>query len=293
MLIACAPTTWPSEVSQEQILTEIAQAGYAAAVAPPPESRTALETVRLYATHWLFPAPGLFSADFWRPERRAATLDEARRRARFALDVGCNELFLSTGGYQHYVGLRGKHRSQLVGRVTAEDGMNSAEWRRFADVLNQVGEIANRDGVRCCFRNQVGSVIETAQEIDKLLSRTDPALVSLGPDTGHLAWAGVDPVEFCRQHAERIRAICLKDVNPEVLRQGLARGWDYDRYVSGGLFVELGAGCVDFPGVLRVLEAAEFAGWAIVEPDATPTLNVPQSAAASREYLAKIMHSTQ
>ena len=289
MLIACAPTSWPGDVPQEQVLTEIARAGYAAAVATPRESRTALETVRLYATHWLFPAPGLFSDDFWRAERREAILAEARRRARFTLDVGCNELFLSTGGYRQYVGLRGKHRSQLAGRVTAEDGMNFAEWRRFAEVLNQVGEIANRDGVRCCFRNQVGSMIETAQEIETLLLRTDPARVYYGPDTGHLAWAGVDPVEFCRRHAERIQAIYLKDISPEVLRQGQARGWDYDRFVRSGLFVELGTGCVDFPGVLEVLEAAGFAGWAILEPDATPASSAPQSAAASREYLVKII----
>jgi inosose dehydratase len=293
MLIACAPTTWPGEAPEEQILTEIARAGYAAAVAMPREGRTAHETVRLYARHWLFPAPGLFSADFWRAERREAILDEARQQARFTLDVGCNELFLSTGGFQQYVGLRGKHRSQLAGRITAEDGMNSAEWQRFADLLNRVGEIANRDSVRCCFRNQVGSVIETAQEIEKLLSRTDPALVYFGPDTGHLAWAGVDPVEFCRQHAKRIRAICLKDINPEVLRQGLARRWDYDGFVRGGLFVELGAGCVDFPGVFEVVEAAGFEGWAIVEPDATPASSAPEVAAASREYLVKIIHSTQ
>ncbi len=289
MLIACSPSIWPSDKPQEQVLAEIVQAGYAASVATPRESRTALETVRFFATHWLFPAPGLFTADFWRPERREAILVEAQRLARFTLDLGCNELFLSTGGFQQYVGVRGKHRSQLAGRVTAEDGLNSVEWRRFADLLNQVGEITNRDGVRCCFRNQVGSVIETGLEIETLLSRTDPALVYLGPDTGHLAWAGVDPVEFCRRHAARIAAIYLTDISADVLRQGLNRGWDYERWLSSGVLVELGAGCVDFPGVLAVLEAAGFAGWAIVEPGDTPQRSPAESAAASREYLVKTM----
>jgi inosose dehydratase len=289
MLIACAPTGWPSEVPPEQILTEITQAGYSAAAAMPREGHTALDTVRLYAQHWLFPAPGLYTDDFWRVERRTAILRETRLRARFVLDVGCNELFLSTGGYQHYVGLHGKSRSELVGRITHDDGLNSAEWRRFVDLLHQVGETAGRDGVRCCFRNQVGSVIETAEEIDKLLTRADPSLLYLGPDTGHLAWAGIDPVDFCRRHAERIQAIYLTDISPDVLRHGQSRGWDYDRFMRAGLFVTLGTGCVDFSGVLAALESAGFAGWVIVEPEPTPALSAPQSAAAAREYLDKII----
>jgi inosose dehydratase len=289
MLIACAPARWPAEMPEQQVLSEITQAGYSAAVAMPLEGHTALETVRLYAQHWMFAAPGIFTDDFWRVERRTAVLEEVRRRARFALDVGCNDLFLSTGGYAGYAGLRGKPRSELVGRVTAEDGLNAAEWRRFVDLLNQVGEVAGRDNVRCCFRNQVGSVIETAEEIDRLLARVDRSLLALGPDTGHLAWAGVDPVAFCRQHAERIQAIYLTDINPDVLTQGRARRWDHDHFVRAGLFVTPGTGCVDFPGILAALDSAEFAGWAIVEPEPTPALTVKESAAAAREYLVKVV----
>ena len=40
-----------------------------------------------------------------------------------------------------------------------------------------------------------------------LLALADPALVFLGPDTGHLAWAGADVLAFCRTYAPRIKTL--------------------------------------------------------------------------------------
>jgi len=44
--------------------------------------------------------------------------------------------------------------------------------------------------VTICLHQHVGTWIETAAEVDWLMERLDPELVALGPDTGHLAWAG-------------------------------------------------------------------------------------------------------
>ena len=66
-------------------------------------------------------------------------------------------------------------------------------------------------------------MIETREEIDRLLSLLDPALIFLGPDTGHLAWAGADPVAFCRDYAARIKTIHVKDVDARVRDRGRIR----------------------------------------------------------------------
>jgi inosose dehydratase len=166
--------------------------------------------------------------------------------------------------------------------------LTDAEYQAFADTLNRVGEITLREGVRSCFHNHVGSVIETREEIDRLLALADPALVFLGPDTGHLAWAGADPVAFCRDYAARIKTIHVKDVSEAVRARGAAEGWDYGSFTKNGIFAELGEGDVDFPAIFAILREAGFAGWVIAETDVTQKPTALESATISREYLRSL-----
>ena len=285
ILVGCGQVTWPHGTPEEQILAEIAQAGYAGAPAHPAKERSAEATVALYAKYGLKPAPGYFGADFWRADGRDQILDGARRMARFMHDVGCTELYVAAGGFEGYVAASGKHRKQVAGHVGPEDSLSEAEWQQFADTLDRVGEITLKEDVKSCFHNHVGSVIETGEEIERLLSLVDPALIFLGPDTGHLAWAGVDTVDFCRRYADRIQTLHVKDVHAAVLQRGVAGGWDYDTFAHNGLFAELGEGCVDFPVLFDVLRTAGFAGWLIVETDVTQKPSALESITISRAYL--------
>jgi inosose dehydratase len=148
-----------------------------------------------------------------------------------------------------------------------------------------VGAITLAEGVRSCFHNHVGTVIETREEIDRLLMLTDPDLVFLGPDTGHLAWAGVDPVAFCRGYAKRIKTLHLKDIDCDVRDRGREAGWDYNTFSEQGIFVELGEGCVSFPAIFDILSEVDFSGWLITETDVTQKPTAQESVTISRDYL--------
>lgn len=288
VLIGCGQIGWPANTPEEQILSEIAQAGYAGAPAYPRGDRSAQETVALWERYGLKPAPGYFGADFWRPQEREQILDRARRMARFMREVGCTEMYVATGGFDGYVAACGLTRSALAGHVGPADGMSDAEWRQFADTLNRVAEITLNEGVRSCFHNHVGSLIETEAEFERLLELTDPSLLFLGPDTGHLAWAGIDVVAFCRKYAERIRTLHIKDVHLDVVQRGRAAGWDYETFCRNGIFTELGQGDLDFPALFDVLRSAGFAGWVIVETDIPERPTMLESITVSREYLRRI-----
>lgn len=288
--VGCGQITWTAggqRVDEERMLAEIAQAGYAGAPAAPYGERTARETVALYARYGLKPAPGYLGADFWKADQRAALLERARRFAAFTREVGCTELYVAPGGFD-YRARSGRTRRETAGHVTAEDGLADDELRRFAATLSEVGEITLREGVRSCFHNHVGTVIETRAEIDGLLALTDPAVVFLGPDTGHLIWGGADPVQFCRDYAARVETLHVKDINPDVLRAGQGQGWDYVTFSRNGIFAELGEGCVDFPAIFAILRDAGFAGWAIAETDVTQKASALESATISRAYLRGI-----
>lgn len=283
-LIGCGQITWPRTTPEDQVLSEIAQAGYAGAPAGPRPGSTPQEARELYERLGLRPAPGYLGADFWRPERRDQILDQARQYARFAREVGCTELYVAAGGFD-YVGRSGRPRAAASGHVRPDDGLTDAELRAFADTLNRVGEITLAEGVASCFHNHVGTVIETREETDALLALTDPALVFLGPDTGHLAWAGADAVAFCRDYAPRIRTMHLKDINQGVAEQSRAGEWDYGTAQRHGIWTELGKGAIDFPAILEILRGAGFAGWLIVETDVTQLPSALESAIVSREFL--------
>jgi inosose dehydratase len=88
----CIDRLWPDHlaesVPEEQVLAEIAQAGYAGAPAGPSKGRTPQETSALFAQFGLQPAPGYFSPDFWKVEREAEILSAAREYARYHTRVG-------------------------------------------------------------------------------------------------------------------------------------------------------------------------------------------------------------
>jgi inosose dehydratase len=286
VLVACAQLTWKN-VPEDQVLGEIARAGYVGAPAGP-YRRTAEETKARYAEFGLMPAPGYLSGEFWKADQLETLVERADNYARFARDVGCSEVYIAASGFDSYVGRRGKTRKQVAGHVQAEDMMTDEEWKQFIVTLNAVGRATLNHGVKSCFHNHVGSTIETAEEFDRMLSEADPELIFLGPDTGHLAWGGVDVVPFLAKYASRIKTIHLKDVSGTVVDRGVREQWDYDTFVKHGLFVELGEGVVDLPGLLQLLDGAGFKGWIIVETDVTQKPTALESASVSRNYLKSL-----
>ena len=286
-LVGCGPLTWPRGTDRDQVWAEIRDAGYDG-LPVSPGLGTPDEVLATCEAFGLKPAPGYLSGDFWRPEAEADILARAETYGAFMAGVGCTELYLGPGGFGGYVTPSGRNRAQLAGHVGPEDGMTDAEYRQFAHCVNRVGEITLAHGVRSCFHNHVGSVIETRAEIDRLFSLVDRDLVFQGPDIGHLVWAGDDPVQFCRSYEEAIYSVHIKDINAEVLRRGVDAEWEYGQFSEAGIFAELGEGCVDYPLIFNVLQASDYEGWIIVETDRTTKSSAFESAKISREYLKQL-----
>ena len=269
---------------EEQVLQQIADAGYAGAPAGPDEQRTTAETLAMFARHGLKPAPGYYGTAFWDKSRQAEFVERAKRHAAFAREAGCDALYVAPGGFD-YVTRSGLTRRQTAGHVRPEDSLSDAEYAVFADSLNKVGAATLAEGVYSCFHNHVGTVIETRAETDRLLAMTDPKLVFLGPDTGHMQWAGDDAVAFCRDYAARIKTMHLKDISEAVRAQGAAAKWDYGTFTDHGIFAELGEGCIDFGAIIADLRAVGFDGWLITETDVTQKATPLESVTISRNYL--------
>jgi len=181
-------------------------------------------------------------------------------------------------------------RTFHAGRILAEHGLSAAGWRNFAAGAER-GARAGRDrtGLRTVFHHHCAGFVETPGEIEQLLQLTDPELLGLCLDTGHLRFGGGDPEELLDRHGERVWHAHFKDHDPDLASRTRREGWDYFASVQHGVFCELGRGDVDFPGVTAALRKLGYRGWIVVEQDVLPGMGSPlESANANRQYLREI-----
>lgn len=281
--IGCGQITWRG-VPADEVLADIAKAGYEGA----PHGQGSADEVRAQlAKHGLQPAPGYFGGDFWDASKQAEYVEAASRYAAVAHQLGVTELYVAASGFGTKT-RTGRTRMEVAAHPSAEDALTDEEFEQLARCVEAIARATLNEGVKSCYHNHVGTFVETEAEIERLLAAVPSDVLFLGPDTGHLAWAGVDVVEFARRHGGRIKTLHLKDVVSSVREEGVAAGWDYKTFEANGIWTELGQGSVDFPGLLDVLDSNGFEGWLIVETDVTQLPTPLESAIASRQYLRSL-----
>jgi inosose dehydratase len=100
----------------------------------------------------------------------------------------------------------------------------------------------------------MGEMVQTEAELDRCMQMTDPKLFWLSPDTAHLHLAGMDVPKTLDRYKNRLMLADYKDAK---LGAGSFRESIFD----------LGDGDIDFPACHRVLKAAAFKSWLIVDLD--------------------------
>ena len=171
-------------------------------------------------------------------------------------------------------------RTARAGRLGPEDRLSEPARETVARSAEHIARTVVRStGVRTVFHHHCATVIETLEELSDLMNRTDPAVLGLCLDTGHLTYAGGSASEAVELFGPRIWHLHLKDCSADVAARARQDEWDYNTAVRHGVFCELGRGTVDFEDVLRRLEAVGYKGWAVVEQDVLPSLGTPAASA--------------
>jgi inosose dehydratase len=165
-----------------------------------------------------------------------------------------------------------------------------AQWDALTSGLDTLGKIASSAGMKLSYHHHMGTGVMTRADVDRLMASTDPALVNLLLDTGHIAFAGDDPLELARAHADRIGHVHLKSVRPEVVSRVREEGLSFQEGVELGVFTVPGDGAIDFRPILEVLADADYQGWLVVEAEQDPNKAIPLVyAKKARAYLAEVL----
>ena len=165
--------------------------------------------------------------------------------------------------------------------------MNDDEWKCFADGLSRLGVIAKEYGITLTYHHHMGTVVQTAAEVDKMMELCDPDSVFLLFDSGHLAYCGEDYMAVLKKYAKRIKHVHLKDIRPEIVKQVKDEHLSFLKGVRLGAFTVPGDGAIDFAPIFAELENAGYEGWMLVEAEQDPAIANPfKYAKMARKYIA-------
>jgi inosose dehydratase len=118
--------------------------------------------------------------------------------------------------------------------------------------------------------------VQDAEDIDWLMEGSDPALTLLY-DTGHLHFAGADPLTVLDKWGDRVHHVHFKDVRHPVLDWAQAEDNSFLDAVGAGVFSVPGdpEGCIDFQAITDLLKAMGYGGWIVVEAEQDPAKAPP------------------
>jgi len=144
------------------------------------------------------------------------------------------------------------------------------QWVLVENGLNRIGKIARDNGMVIAYHYHMGTMVQNADETERLLEMTDPDLVHLLVDTGHTHYAGDDPLTIIQKYGSRIRNVHLKDIRQPVLDEVHAKKMSFLDSVKAGVFTVPGDGVIPFDPIFQALADTHYQGWFVVEAEQDP-----------------------
>ncbi len=268
--LGSAPDSWgvwfpddPQQTPWERFLDEVARAGYTRielgpyGYLPTDPGRLQEEVGRRGLTI----TAGTIFEHLHRPDSWDSTWQDVSAAASLTAAVGA----------KHLVVIPDFWRDPTTGEVLEEPQLRDDEWAPYAASVNRLArQIRDEYGLQIQFHPHADTHVDTHPNIERFLHETDPSLVSLCLDTGHVSYCGGDNLAIIRDHPDRIGYVHLKQVDPAVVDRAHAEGIGFGEAVRRGAMCEPPLGVPDMPPILEALSGLDAELFAIVEQDMYP-----------------------
>ena len=253
-------------ITLERCLSEVKQAGFSGVELGRKFPRNAAELGPLLQEHGLSLVSGWYSAELL---TRDAKAEIAAMRDHLNLLAGLGSSVMvfaeTTKEIINHVGAPASARPTIG---------TAAEWKRLGQRFTAVADHLQAKGVRMAVHHHMGTVIQSTEDVDRLMENTGPS-VGLLLDTGHMTFAGGDPIAVARKYAARIKHVHCKDIRRYALAACQGRDVSFSQAVLEGLFTAPGDGMVDYPGLFKILAGAGYSGWLVQEAEQDPRVAHP------------------
>jgi len=144
-------------------------------------------------------------------------------------------------------------------------------WPAFCAGVEAIAEYCAGQGIDLVYHHHMGTIVQTHEEIDRLMAGTGPA-TKLLLDTGHAWFGGANPVELARAYMDRVRHLHAKNVRPAIRKEVEEEGLSFLEGVRRGVFTVPGdpEGGVEFEPVLKIAAEKGYQGWLVIEAEQDP-----------------------
>lgn len=269
------PLTWSNDdlpalgadISLETCLREAAAAGYAGVELGHKFPRSPEVLKPLLAAHALELVSGWYSMRLLCREAETE-FDAMQPHLHLLRSAGCGVMVCAE--------VTDCIHSDLHAPLSQRPVLSARKFHSFGLRLTALARLMRGAGMRLAYHHHMGTVIQGEAEIDALMAECGPE-VELLLDTGHLRFAGGDPVAVAGRHAARIAHVHCKDIRQGVLQRNLNRDSSFLEAVLQGVFTVPGDGCIDYPAVFAPLRRAAYSGWLVVEAEQDPAVADPMT----------------
>ncbi|MCU1523708.1 MAG: Xylose isomerase domain protein barrel [Microbacteriaceae bacterium] len=195
----------------------------------------------------------------WSEDRakQLETLEAARQTAADSALTGNSSIFIAMSMVQ------GAPRVLRPGVGT--DGSDE-QLARVRDFMGEACELVKAEGLHAALHPHAGTWIETEAEVRFVLDTLPEDLMGFGPDSGHLAWAGIDPAALIADYRSRVLGLHIKDYDSALMERSRTEPIDYRTAVGMGVWAEPGWGDGNVDAVLSAV-GDDFDGWVVIEVD--------------------------
>jgi inosose dehydratase len=270
-LIGTAPDSWgvwfpddPQQTTWERFLDEAASAGYRR-IELGPYGFLPTDPARLrdeLAKRDMTMTAGTIFEHLHRPDSWDSTWK----------DVSASASLTAAMGAKHLVVIPAFWRDERTGEVLEEPSLTAEQWPRYAEQVNRLAKaVRDEFGLQVQFHPHADTHVDTHANVERFLAETDPDLVSICLDTGHISYCEGDNLKLIKDYPERIGYVHLKQVDPAIRDKVKAEGIGFGEAVRLGAMCEPPNGEPEMAPVLEALAELDHVElFAIVEQDLYP-----------------------
>jgi inosose dehydratase len=269
--LGTAPDSWgvwfpsdPHQVTWDVYLDEIARVGYVYTELGPqgfmPQDPEQLKDE--LAKRGLTVVGGTVFAGL---HKGSEALEKAKR------EFGQEAKLLSAVGAEYLVHLPEQYTDQHTGEATEGADLDLEQWKNLVTGTDELARyLLEEYGVKLVFHPHADTHVDTQDRIERFLSDTDPQLVNLCLDTGHVSYCEGDNIEIIERFPDRITYVHLKSVDPAVRARVIKENLSLADGVKLGVMCEPPYGIPDMPPLLDALAGLDREIFCVIEQDLYP-----------------------